>query len=129
APKTAPRALGAELIQPRSALTHHRADQPSATGRQPRTARAALFHARRSTTWILRSGVVRPRGATRIRAATFASTTRAAMVTVRQVRSHRGLPDVDRMGVRRIAGRNVADRYFVGARIRRAIRVGRITAR
>lgn len=40
---------------------------------------------------------------------------RAQIIPVRQMRSHRGLTDGDRVRVRWIAGRNVAERDSVGA--------------
>ena len=48
--------------------------------------------------------------------------TRTQIVAVRQVRSHRGLAHADRMGVRRIAGRNMAKRDFVRTRGRIIVR-------
>jgi hypothetical protein len=81
-------------------------DQPTATSRQAWPARSTYCLASCSTIWIrVRCAAVRLR----------ASMTRAQIISVRQMRSHRGLTHGDRVSVRWIARRNVAERNSVGA--------------
>jgi hypothetical protein len=106
--------VGFFLVQRWGALIRG-ADQPAAASRQAWTARSTYWLASCSTIWI------------RVRRATIrirASMTRAQIIPVRQMRSHRGLTHGDRVSVRWIARRNVAERDSVGAPVIRRVIAG-----